>query len=91
MKLSVNEELYKTCTIGIIPEDDIFRRGTKIRFIWIFKIYNLIILLIPIINSLIKFIKKFQDLQALQEIARFLYKDLLIMNNFVVKALDEGS
>ena len=59
LKLSVNEELYKTCLIGVIPEDEIFRRGSKIRFIWIFKIYNLVNLLIPIIMSMIRIVQKF--------------------------------
>lgn len=52
MKLSTNEELYNTCRQGEIPYDDIFRRGSKIRFIWIFKLYNIINLLLPILQSI---------------------------------------
>jgi hypothetical protein len=49
MKLATNEELFHTCKQGEIPYDDVFRRGTKIRFIWIFKLYNIISAIIPII------------------------------------------
>jgi len=62
MKLSVNEELFHTCKGKEIPNDEIFRRGMKIRFIWIFKIYNLIHILIPILETLLKFIKIFPSL-----------------------------
>ena len=51
MKLSINEELFKICVIGKFPEDDIFRRGSKIKFIWPLKLYNLINPLIPIISA----------------------------------------
>ena len=91
MKLSINEELFRTCVGGTIPENDIFRRGTKIRFIWIFKIYNLINSLIPILNSLMKFILKFNNLKALIEIAEYLFRDLTYMNDFIAKAIMEGS
>jgi len=49
MKLWTNEELYLNCRSGEIPQDDIYRRGTKIRFIWIFKLYNIINILLPIV------------------------------------------
>ena len=59
MKLSLNEELFKLCIIGKVPEDDIFRRGSKIKFIWIFKLYNLINPLIPIVSSCAAILEKF--------------------------------
>jgi hypothetical protein len=88
MKLALNEELYITCRTGQIPNDDVFRRGTKIRFIWIFKIYNLVHILIPILETLLKFIKSFPTCKYFQEIFEIYCKDLAIMNNFVVKAIE---
>lgn len=91
MKLSTNEELYHTCRSGEIPFDDIFRRGTKIRFIWIFKLYNIINILHPILLSLIKLHHLNQGLVFFHELATYLFNDLSIMNNFVIKALEEAS
>jgi len=91
MKLSTNEELYNTCRSGEIPFDDIFRRGTKIRFIWIFKLYNLINLLIPILNNLIKVIRSSPSLKFITECLVILFNDMCFMNNFIVKALEEAS
>ena len=87
MKLALNEELYITCQTGRIPNDDVFRRGTKIRFIWIFKIYNLVHILIPILETLLKFIKIFPNFKYFLEIFEIYFLDLVVMNNFVVKAI----
>ena len=91
MKLATNEELFQTCRAGEIPYDDIFRRGTKIRFIWIFKLYNIIHILIPILRSLIKAYKYNPEALFFRENVNFLFNDLTTMNNFVVKALEEAS
>lgn len=91
MKLSTNEELYNTCRQGDIPYDDIFRRGSKIRFIWIFKLYNLINILLPILHSLTRMRTLNPTLSFLDEAATFLFNDMAHMNNFVVKALEEAS
>jgi hypothetical protein len=91
MKLSTNEELYHTCKQGEIPYDDIFRRGSKIRFIWIFKLYNIIKLLMPILESLVRLHQLNPALIFLNEAATFLFNDLAYMNNFIVKALEEAS
>ena len=87
MKLSVNEELFKLCVIGKVPEDDIFRRGSKIKFIWIFKLYNLINPLIPIVSSCAAILDKFPSLEGLREIAFQSYEDILVMNDFVIEAI----
>ena len=91
MKLSVNEELYKTCITKEVPFDDIFRRGSKIRFIWIFKVYNLMNILIPLLNSILGLIKVFPSYEFCKELATFLYLDLVTMNNFIVVALNEAA
>ena len=91
MKLSVNEELFNTCKSGEIPNDEIFRRGMKIRFIWIFKIYNLIHILIPILETLGKFIKTFPGFGFFTEMARYLMNDIIVMNDFIIKAIEEAS
>lgn len=91
MKLSVNEELFNTCRTKEIPNDEIFRRGVKIRFIWIFKIYNLIHVLIPIMENLLSFIKAFPSLKFFAEIGEILFDDIVIMNNFILKAIEEAS
>ena len=91
MKLATNEELYHTCREGEIPFDDIFRRGTKIRFIWIFKLYNIINVLIPIVRSLVKAHQYNPGSSFFEESAAFMANDMIIMNNFVVKALEEAS
>ena len=91
MKLATNEELYHTCKEGEIPYDDIFRRGTKIRFIWIFKLYNIINALVQILNSLIKAHQFNPGLEFLADSALYLGNDMIVMNNFVVKALEEAS
>lgn len=91
MKLSTNEELYHTCRQGEIPYDDIFRRGSKIRFIWIFKLYNIINALIPILQSLDRMHQLNQTLLFVNEATAYLFNDLAVMNNFVVKALEEAS
>ena len=59
MKLALNEELFKLCIIGKVPEDDVFRRGSKIKFIWIFKLYNLINPLVPIVCNCAAILQKF--------------------------------
>jgi hypothetical protein len=71
--------------------DDIFRRGSKIRFIWIFKIYNIINILIQIIQSFNKFVLAFPALTFFKEYSGVLYNDTIILNNFVVKALEEAA
>lgn len=91
MKLSTNEELYNTCRQGEIPYDDIFRRGSKIRFIWIFKLYNIINLLVPILTSLQRMHQLNPTLAFLNEAAAYIFNDIAVMNNFVVKALEEAS
>jgi hypothetical protein len=91
MKLATNEELYHTCKEGEIPYDDIFRRGTKIRFIWIFKLYNIINALVQILNSLIKAHQFNPGLEFLADSVLYLGNDMIVMNNFVVKALEEAS
>ncbi len=91
MKLSTNEELYNTCRQGEIPYDDIFRRGSKIRFIWIFKLYNIVNLLVPILQSIERMHQLNPTLAFLNEAAAYLFNDAALMNNFVVKALEEAS
>lgn len=91
MKLSVNEELFKLCVIGKVPEDDIFRRGSKIKFIWIFKLYNLISPLIPIVSTCATILEQFPDLEGLRDIAYQCYEDILTMNDFIIEALEEGA
>jgi hypothetical protein len=91
MKLSTNEELYNTCRQGEIPYDDIFRRGSKIRFIWIFKLYNIVNLLVPILQSIERMHQLNPTLAFLNEAAACLFNDIALMNNFVVKALEEAS
>jgi len=91
MKLSTNEELYNTCRQGEIPYDDIFRRGSKIRFIWIFKLYNIINLLLPIVESFYRMHQLNPTLAFLNEAVAYIFNDIAIMNNFVVKALEEAS
>ena len=59
MKLSANEELYKICQKGEVPCDDVFRKGTKIRYIWVFKIFNLINVIKPILGPILQLIKKY--------------------------------
>ncbi len=63
----------------------------KIRFIWIFKIYNLIHILIPILETLVKFIKTFPGFWFFAEMATYLMSDIIVMNNFVIKAIEEAS
>ena len=91
MKLATNEELYHTCREGEIPFDDIFRRGSKIRFIWIFKLYNIINILIPIVRSLVKMLQYNEGFRFVEECLECMMGDIIIMNNFVVKALEEAS
>ena len=59
IKLSTNEELYKICQAGSVPCDDIFRKGNKIRYVWVFKIYNLLNLLVPMLSPLLIILEKF--------------------------------
>jgi hypothetical protein len=54
IKLSMNKELSETCRKGEVPHDDLFRRGEKIRFIWAFKVFNLINQLLPILDPLMR-------------------------------------
>ena len=79
------------CVIGKVPEDDIFRRGSKIKFIWIFKLYNLINPLIPIVSNCGAILEKFPELDGLRDIAYQSYQDILIMNDFVIEAIEEGA
>lgn len=88
MKLSTNEELYLTCKKGEIPHDEVFRRGSKIRFIWIFKLYNMINILLPILESIIKLNQLNPNLAFFHECAAYLFNDMVYMNNFVVNALE---
>lgn len=90
MKLAINEDLFKYCVQGKVPENDAFRRGTKIRYIWVFKLYNLINLIISLIHPCCSVLKKFPCFRALFEITMLLYKDALTMNNFIIEAIEES-
>lgn len=42
-----------------MPCDDIFRKGMRIRYIWVFKIFNLINVIKPILTPLLALLKSF--------------------------------
>ena len=89
IKLSTNEELYKTCYNGTIPSDDIFRKGPRIRYIWVFKIFNLLNLLIPLLSPLLLIIDKYPKETIFVEILRIVRGDIVVYWNFVTMCMEE--
>jgi hypothetical protein len=76
IKLSMNEELYETCKAGEVPYDDLYRRGSKIRYVWVFKIYNMINLLLPMLDPLIRLLDKYPAELMFQELLIKFYADI---------------
>ena len=91
IKLSTNEELYKICESGEVPSDEVFRRGNNIRYVWVFKIYNMVNLLLPLLPPMLVIQQKFPKDLMFVEILATIKADIAIYFNFIGRCIEETS
>jgi hypothetical protein len=89
IKLSMNEELYETCKSGEVPHDELFRRGERIRFIWVFKVFNLINLLLPMFDPLVRLSGKYPEEEIWPELLLKFFEDVTVYVKFITLCLGE--
>lgn len=89
IKLSLNEELYEICRSGEVPHDELFRRGERIRFIWVFKVFNLINLLLPMFDPLVRLATKYPTEEIWCEILLKFYEDITVYIQFITLCINE--
>lgn len=57
-----------------MPYDDLYRRGSKIRYVWVFKIYNMINLLLPLLDPLLRLLDKYPTEKMFEELLTRFYR-----------------